>query len=530
MSDEKFFDYFMPNQVVFHVEHDATFQSQQVFAYLEQDPLITGDSLLKNLKFDVERPRTFTTEGSKSYSMPLGRIMGVPEAKDYDGKVKQSAELIDRLYSLWEKLLEGAGTQEGFQLKAAMPNWMCGGAQGQVITGGPGAKPTKPKERIDDARWGVRQVTTPGAPWGITSAKLSDEVAESATTSTEGGEVTVFILDTALPTTALEEAYLKYGTDQPLLHSLLASSGTIPADCFNIQYMPPDLMRSLVEDLNKPRKLYSYADKHNYYMADHGTFVAGIIHTIAPHARLELIQVLNDYGVGNFDTLTWGLEQIHAKRKQMSSGCLIVNCSLTLETPVRPDQLDGFVWKRNERKNINEFLTYLYSPIEKLFTDLDQVGAKIVAAAGNDGIGNVQRPAARYPAASDKVLGVGAMEDNKAIAKYSDRSDNPEVVGIYTFGGKASANLDADATGGMLGLYIGPFPGDPRPEKPGHVDLNDTGWARWAGTSFAAPVVAGWIAALCKHWKTPAAALNRIVKKLEKNPGTDERLLPVDQA
>jgi len=31
-------------------------------------------------------------------------------------------------------------------------------------------------------------------------------------------------------------------------------------------------------------------------MADHGLFVAGIIHSIAPQASLHLIRVLNDFG------------------------------------------------------------------------------------------------------------------------------------------------------------------------------------------------------------------------------------------
>jgi hypothetical protein len=41
-----------------------------------------------------------------------------------------------------------------------------------------------------------------------------------------------------------------------------------------------------------------------YRMTDHGLFVAGIIHTIAPQAELHLIEVLNPYGVGDLESIT----------------------------------------------------------------------------------------------------------------------------------------------------------------------------------------------------------------------------------
>ena len=42
-------------------------------------------------------------------------------------------------------------------------------------------------------------------------------------------------------------------------------------------------------------------------MASHGLFVAGIIRSIAPQAKLRLIQVLNQDGGGSVESITQGL-------------------------------------------------------------------------------------------------------------------------------------------------------------------------------------------------------------------------------
>ncbi len=63
---------------------------------------------------------------------------------------------------------------------------------------------------------------------------------------------------------------------------------------------------------------------HEYWMYDHGLFVAGIIHTIAREAQLHLIEVLNWFGVGTLETIARGLEFARVSRKNTYTP-LIVN-------------------------------------------------------------------------------------------------------------------------------------------------------------------------------------------------------------
>jgi len=68
-----------------------------------------------------------------------------------------------------------------------------------------------------------------------------------------------------------------------------------PADQLDVSYAP-----------NLP--LTSLAD-HQYSMASHGLFIAGIIQSIAPKAKLRLIQVLNDGGGGSLESVAYGFSQ-----------------------------------------------------------------------------------------------------------------------------------------------------------------------------------------------------------------------------
>jgi subtilisin family serine protease len=259
---------------------------------------------------------------------------------------------------------------------------------------------------------------------------------------------------------------------------------------------------------------------HRYLMRDHGLFVAGIIHTIAPRATLHLYEVLNPYGVGSIETIAQGLLRILANPDIERP--LIINCSFMLDIPTEGVLDEDFPIEPRD----TDILEHMRMSTREIFSWLTQQERVIViAAAGNDAQhnnsnANGSRPHARYPAACDQVVGVGALPQGSSptngryqAATYSNLSDAPPEVGYMTLGGEPGPKR------GVLGVYIGEFPIYAEGylsllwrilgwAGPGHLPLkphtftpdrvkykrNTTGWAWWAGTSFATPIISGLLA------------------------------------
>ena len=169
----------------------------------------------------------------------------------------------------------------------------------------------------------------------------------------------------------------------------------------------------------------------------------------------------------------------------------------------------------------------------------------VVAAAGNDA-GSAGRPQARFPAAFNSVIGVAALGSDGLPTGYSNLADQPENIGIATLGGdvrqivsttgvaNAEGPLEAHPDGGILGVYIGEFPNpesqvlnaagelpDPMP--------NDSGWARWAGTSFAAPIISGALARAIRQGRPVNGALDALKLVQPEMTSASEEIFTVTQ-
>lgn len=177
----------------------------------------------------------------------------------------------------------------------------------------------------------------------------------------------------------------------------------------------------------------------------HGTFVVGILRRLAPGADIVVD------GVPPGPELT---EQLVADAILRSArrGAQVINVSLGL-CPI--EGLPPFA------------LATAVRAVEREFAD----GVVIVAAAGNDASDHP-----RFPAAFPLVVGVGATDNRGRRAPYSN-------YGWW---------VDACARGNWRSSFFG---------APGAGELfipvlDDTfrGFARWTGSSFAAPVVAARIA------------------------------------
>ncbi len=186
--------------------------------------------------------------------------------------------------------------------------------------------------------------------------------------------------------------------------------------------------------------------------AGHGTFIAGIVRRLAPHAAVHIEGVLTSFGDGDDFSVTRSLDQlIDRLRKQGASlSRLIINLSF------------GGYTDNDEPPPV------LTAAIDRLV----ERGVVFVAAAGND---NSARKL--WPAALPDVIGVGALDSaGKAwFSNYGGWVDAcaPGVDVVSTF-------FERNFGAGDFGT--GFDPDDYR------------GFAQWSGTSFAAPKVAAAIA------------------------------------
>jgi hypothetical protein len=204
-------------------------------------------------------------------------------------------------------------------------------------------------------------------------------------------------------------------------------------------------------------------DKYLDPAAGHGTFIAGVIEQITPGCQLEVFEVLGTYGDGD--------------------ECLIAETLHDLS--IRAD---------NERPHFVNLSFGGYSPLgmdalADAIADLDRAGTVVVASAGNDAT-----CAPQYPAVLPEVVAVGAL----------DADDNPAPFTNYGPWVRA-CTLGVDVVSSFFDGFNGAEP---------VVDGDDAddfhGWARWSGTSFAAPRV---VAALARG-VTPKRSPHDVVQAL----------------
>lgn len=526
--------FFVPGEIFLLVDHNRPLNADELTARLRQHPLIqsderlaravemvdassvvtttraaeseaTGCNLLVSLLlrlFNLSRDRMpmAAAQQSRYFSTVFANVGRVDDALVTNPRAFFT-EFIEPLYRRSKTYARGG--DDDLTIQAISPNWLLSVSQGTWGSGGPGARPVPPAEMPDGKR------STP--PWTFTLSGRTDFEGQPVTPQA----VDVAVLDTAPPQAALQEALTRFSAeDNPLLHELLA-----PGSRLTVVHDNSPMMAAL----NSHTTGVGLVD-HDYLMTDHGLFVAGIIATLAPDAQIQLIQVLNDFGVGTVQTIANGLNRLLAVPRTHP---LVVNLSLTLNIPLGKytrhqkghlEYYADWLWLEDWLDRNPNFVRDSIATLERLCDELDNQGVLLVAAAGNDGEGG-KRPEPRWPAAFKNVHGVAALNHAGQPADYSNLADLPARSGIITFGGDA-VNGKADPYTGVLGLYIGQFP-DGTPSQ--------TGWGRWAGTSFAAPVVAGTLARLISLGHSPAAALDRVYRVEHGTTPTQEEILNVTQ-
>jgi subtilisin family serine protease len=200
-----------------------------------------------------------------------------------------------------------------------------------------------------------------------------------------------------------------------------------------------------------PLDVFPVPDDYLDAAAGHGTFVSGIILRVAPGADLRVYRALDS------DGLSSEVDVAEAMVTAVKSGYQLINLSLGIET------FDDL-------------------PPMAFTVALEQIAATgkevvIVAAAGNSGL---EREV--YPAACQGVTGVAGLTETSAPAAWSSR-------GYWVACSTVAENVVSTYVVGKEDPAI-----DPNPEI-----FKDPSWAKWTGTSFAAPQITGEIARIAQH-------------------------------
>ena len=221
--------------------------------------------------------------------------------------------------------------------------------------------------------------------------------------------------------------------------------------------------------------------------AGHGTFVAGLIRQTCPDAKILSVKVFDGDGVVAEGQLLRSL-QLLALRQALA---------VSADTSVDPvDVVSMSLGYYHEQPEDAAFDPLLLGPIAML----GRLGATVVVSAGNDATVRPMYPAAFSPHKNGLVTGahdalpviaVGATNPNTSVALFSN--EGPWVRALRPGAALVSSYPQTfDASGQPVAELV-----TPAGEWRATLDPDDysAGFAVWSGTSFAAPVLAGQIAA-----------------------------------
>jgi serine protease AprX len=207
----------------------------------------------------------------------------------------------------------------------------------------------------------------------------------------------------------------------------------------------------------------------------HGTFVAGMVNSVAPGADLVAIKLSGRDGTSNVSTVLTALQWVIANRN--TYGIKVLNLSMRSDSS----------------------LSYRLDPLNLAVEQVWANGITLVVSAGNQGPG--PRTIAK-PGDDPWVITVGATDDRGTVAAEDDTVAEFSSRGPTYADGLAKPDVAAPGKS-LVSLRSPGSEADLR--YPYFVD----GERRFgSGTSFSAPAVAG--AAAVLHQADPAADNNRI--------------------
>jgi subtilisin family serine protease len=226
-------------------------------------------------------------------------------------------------------------------------------------------------------------------------------------------------------------------------------------------------------------------------ISDHGLFVAGLVHAVAPESDIYLIRVLENDGCGSLSAINNGIQSF-IDRTLQERGTLtgtVINLSLGVHQPITPT-----------RFGLPEEVVSLQRVLKAA---VDQ-GAIVVAAAGNDSYTSTRPTGMEIPASYPFVVGVAASNQGCGRGCFSNAGPVTDTAQVAAPGG--------DGHNGGKELCQVPECDVGQPDAC-LVSLSldsGTGYVYWVGTSFATPLVSGEAALLLGMGKSPSEVTGAI--------------------
>ena len=234
-----------------------------------------------------------------------------------------------------------------------------------------------------------------------------------------------------------------------------------------IDYTHPDLAANYVGGYDFVNRDSDPLDDHG-----HGTHVAGIIGAlnnnigtlgVAPQVSLYSIKVLDKHGGGSISDVISGIHY-----------CV-------------DNDIDVVCMSLGSRQN---------SPaLQEACTYANNHGVVLVAAAGNNGDGNIGTTEVAYPAAYDTTIAVGAVDENNRPATWSNSGPYVSVC---------APGVDIVSTLPLTGTNY----------------YSESGYGALSGTSMAAPHVVGVVAQLIQAH--PEYNANEIKYAIERSANSED--------
>jgi subtilisin family serine protease len=236
-------------------------------------------------------------------------------------------------------------------------------------------------------------------------------------------------------------------------------------------------------DRHSGKKLESHQD-----ISNHGLFVAGLAHAVAPHSDIYLVRVLEDDGCGGLFTINKGIKMFMDETLQ-DRGTLrgtVINLSLGIHKPPKPSQFG---------------LPEEVKSLEHMLESAVSLGAVVVAAAGNDSFDKLPpRPPNQMeiPAQYPFVIGVAASNIESERGCFSNMGDVAAPGGDGEFVGeeRTCALPDCSKIPDLCLISL--------------AQDSSTGYAYWVGTSFSTPLVSGLASLLLDAGVSPARVFDAI--------------------